>query len=1839
MSIRTAPAPTFTFKRLALALLAVAALLTPLLLRDGVPGVGAQTTTAPAFDDTAFTSGLDAGADGSGTAIVVGNYPYAAGTISGGTDACEIGSAVQNASANPADFATTATAPLTDVSGDFVATLTTSSDYGPRDAGTICQLTYTGTGLQGATFGDVDDDDDTSTDAANDDDDPDNPDPQAIVSEHPVVSVAITLTDGVDSTGTADTTIDSTINVTVRLVGLGTDQAAVEELYRETGGSSWTRKGGFTDDTIATFPLTTGTSGTLRGFGANFGAARDASVTITRNGRTYRLVHFYHDSTDRNLSLGLTSDDLTALPGFARSLAVAGDFRDLKIRVGSDRFFFGAATPTESDGVYSWRFYGGGTGGADDFPQRRIDPGTGSLTPLPPFAMPSGAFDLHIFSPGQRTLSSAWHGVTVPAGQRDSIFRLTELDLSNNNLSGTTLPDSIGLLTQLTKLDLSGNPNLRGPIPLSWTAMLNNLTFLNLDGSGVCVDAATDDLNQRLGKWANGNGRFTNAGVVGAPTCGPEFDADAATLRLDAGESNVGIGALAFRGSSYTGATNECAITEAAENDSDDPADHDPTTGTDVISSFSINTSTCAITYTGTGATRTSGTLEAYSLTVTVTDAMGDAATADDTINVTVRLLDLTTDQDALDAFYTATAGASWTAGGTGLTGEWTGTLSTTSAWHGVTLSGGRVSGLALNANNLVGSVSDLGDLTKLTSLDLGGNPSLTLADAGLTGLRSLASLTSLTLAGSGVCEEAEPAAGSFDATFAVWLNGLRAAGASVSVTACDSGGPTFTADMVTYTLDAGTSTSIVVGTPSFTAGTAPNGTTFCVSTSARLLGDVDTFDLSGADISSLFTIDTSTCALEYVSGADDSAYQAGVREGFALSLSIRDGVNGAGQTDESADDTMRVIVKLLSAETDRAALDALYASAGGRSWTTRTQWGVRDQRITLSGKLATSGDVGYDSAASPQLGGVQPYISHGTPPGSSPTTPPASATRFTLGGTTYTLVAAVRDSSGNFEMRLTPEGDAAHFTGLSVRIGTPGRQVPVTPGDFRTLQDQAVTLAFDDATRTTPSGDGTDSAFEWTSGGPALGALQDQNFDVVILAPALSTRHGVTVDATSGRVTALDLSSNNVRGSLPALMGELSALTTLDLSGNASLGGTIPAELDALSEVTSVDLGGDADGATTGLCVDPARDTRVQTWLFGIRMGGGTILAATCGSPVPPAFTQDTDLVRLDAGDDGSTTAIDIGTYEFSGSTFGISEPLCSVDAFENPSANPADHLTAGTANGDFTISTVINYSASNGVAERFTCVVTYRGTAPDSLAAYSLAVTVTDGVNSDNTGAADTTADDTLAVTVKLLNIRTDQAALWALYQATGGSAWTASANWAPEFTVEHTFGVTPGTGSSFVGVTNIVGSLSNNLVTLSGTEYDVGDIQRYTSGPTDGNLRIAASPGPGTTDFAGKSFRIKGNTYAVADGNTGGSDVNFFIVQWTNTPETLFTSGTAVNVDLGTENAAPSATWTGVTVGGTPLRVTGLELNNNNLRGRLPRTALAELTKLTSLVLSNNDRLTGTVPDLSGIDVLAALNLEGTRIERGANRAARDWLATVLGAGFTPGEAPAVVAGADPIGRVTVSVAATGASAPAGATYTLTLTCGGSPIQIALAAGGSYSTDVPNGSTCSLTATDQRGASRVSGLVSFFTVNGPVFRSVVFTHPAAAVVVDPPAGETPADGTEDPADDGTDDDSMEEEPADEEPADEDPVEEEPVDPNPQLEAELVAGSEFVAWSGDTTPIAEAVRGLTLEVTAVYRWDSRAQRWDSWFPNAEGLGVNTLANFVPNGIYGIYARERNGN
>lgn len=77
-------------------------------------------------------------------------------------------------------------------------------------------------------------------------------------------------------------------------------------------------------------------------------------------------------------------------------------------------------------------------------------------------------------------------------------------------------------------------------------------------------------------------------------------------------------------------------------------------------------------------------------------------------------------------------------------------------------------------------------------------------------------------------------------------------------------------------------------------------------------------------------------------------------------------------------------------------------------------------------------------------------------------------------------------------------------------------------------------------------------------------------------------------ISCTSGHATSLSLPANNLFGSLPAALGSLSSLQTLDLSGNR-LSGSVPAELGSLASLTNLDmssnqLSGDLPAALSNL-------------------------------------------------------------------------------------------------------------------------------------------------------------------------------------------------------------------------------------------------------------------------------------------------------------------------------------------------------------------------------------------------------------------------------------------------------------------------------------------------------------------------------------------------------------------------------------------------------------------------------------------------------------------------------
>ena len=122
----------------------------------------------------------------------------------------------------------------------------------------------------------------------------------------------------------------------------------------------------------------------------------------------------------------------------------------------------------------------------------------------------------------------------------------------------------------------------------------------------------------------------------------------------------------------------------------------------------------------------------------------------------------------------------------------------------------------------------------------------------------------------------------------------------------------------------------------------------------------------------------------------------------------------------------------------------------------------------------------------------------------------------------------------------------------------------------------------------------------------------------------------GVTVSGTPQRVTGLNLADLGLDGELSGLLGNLTGLTTLNLSGNA-LTGMLPSKLELLS-LTSVTLDETFEG-----CAPPGLDTA----------SGLT----ACGAP--------TDTWSLERGD-----PLPAGTYEFDP---GTDEPTVVFDVPED--------------------------------------------------------------------------------------------------------------------------------------------------------------------------------------------------------------------------------------------------------------------------------------------------------------------------------------------------------------------------------------------------------------------------------------------------------------------------------------------------------------------------------------------------------------------------------------------
>ena len=160
------------------------------------------------------------------------------------------------------------------------------------------------------------------------------------------------------------------------------------------------------------------------------------------------------------------------------------------------------------------------------------------------------------------------------------------------------------------------------------------------------------------------------------------------------------------------------------------------------------------------------------------------------------------------------------------------------------------------------------------------------------------------------------------------------------------------------------------------------------------------------------------------------------------------------------------------------------------------------------------------------------------------------------------TVTATLNDPGDRLSVRKGgtsySEGDA-----IPLEVGSNLITIEVTPSDARLLKQTYTVEVFREGSEQSDR-EALMALYNSTGGS---GWTNNDGWDS---AQGLDTWFGVTL--RNGRVVGLDLADNNLRGTVPAKLATLTELASLDLSGN-QLSGVIPLELRGLSQLTSLDL------------------------------------------------------------------------------------------------------------------------------------------------------------------------------------------------------------------------------------------------------------------------------------------------------------------------------------------------------------------------------------------------------------------------------------------------------------------------------------------------------------------------------------------------------------------------------------------------------------------------------------------------------------------------------------------
>ena len=446
------------------------------------------------------------------------------------------------------------------------------------------------------------------------------------------------------------------------------------------------------------------------------------------------------------------------------------------------------------------------------------------------------------------------------------------------------------------------------------------------------------------------------------------------------------------------------------------------------------------------------------------------------------------------------------------------------------------------------------------------------------------------------------------------------------------------------------------------------------------------------------------------------------------------------------------------------------------------------------------------------------------------------------------------------------------------------------------------------------------------------------------------------------GRLSRLQwllLSSNQLTGSIPSELGSLPALKHLHLADNSGLSGTLPSTLVNLP-LETLRLNG------TSICAP--QTSEVRNWLSTIREHD----AINCNELDVPALTAFYNSTGGPNWTNNENWLSDTPMNDWFGVTIDVNSRVTALNLTNNNLQGSLPPEIVGLSN-----LKTLNLAGNDRLI----------GQLPEELKALSL-----ESLNLEGTGIC-TKTDSGLQ---DWLNRIPDQSvpecialdtealvALVGLYTSTGGKNWTNNGHWLSQSPLSAWYGVTVDVDGRVIELdladNNLSGSLPSKLSKLA-------DLKKLN---LEDNTRLLGPIPESLTTLTIESLNLEGTGLCAPAGSSyrtwldGISDQSGVYDCAVDQPdwEALVTFYNETNGPNWEENtnwlsAEPLDEWFGVSTDASG-RVTGLRLAWNNLLGPLP-AALGNLEKLEHLVLLGNE-LSGPIPpELGKLKGLRELNM---------------------------------------------------------------------------------------------------------------------------------------------------------------------------------------------------------------------------------------------------------------------